>query len=192
MVKRLDEYIWSSYHGYLSISKKWNWLFKEFLLAMFSENDKQARQAYSRFIEEKESEEIKEFFSRRNLPSILGTEKFLNWVQEKFKDLRFHKEIPEADILTPDVDMILESVCEAFHVDKESLLISKRGTANVPKDISIYLLRWYTNKTLSEIGKYFHLNHYTSVSSVVVRMKKLIDRNNKIRKSIKKIEKEMV
>ncbi len=191
MVKSLDQYNWSSHHGYLSTSKNWDWLYKDFLLAMFSENDKQARQAYSNFIEEEETEEIKEFFGQKNLPSILGTEEFLNWIQEKFQGLRFHKEIPEATILTPDAERIFELVCQAFHVNKGSLLVSKRGTANVPRDISIYLLRRYTNKTLSEIGKYFHLNHYSSVSSVVVRIKRLIDNNNKIRKVLRRIEKNM-
>jgi len=34
LVKRLDQYVWSSHKGYLSKAKKWNWLYKDFVLEM--------------------------------------------------------------------------------------------------------------------------------------------------------------
>lgn len=36
MIKRLDQYVWSCYKGYLSKVKKWNWLYKDFVLGMLT------------------------------------------------------------------------------------------------------------------------------------------------------------
>ena len=36
LVKRLDQYVWSSHKGYLSKAKKWNWLYKDFVLGMLT------------------------------------------------------------------------------------------------------------------------------------------------------------
>jgi len=89
-------FFWSSHRGYTSWTKKWDWLYAYFLLAMFSEKDSRAKKAYSEFISKQESEKIVKFYSRKNLSSILGDEDFKDRIKEKFKDLRFHKEIPES------------------------------------------------------------------------------------------------
>jgi hypothetical protein len=36
LIEVLDRYPWSSHQGYLSGAKKWNWLYKDFLLSLFS------------------------------------------------------------------------------------------------------------------------------------------------------------
>ena len=36
MCQTVEDYPWSSHAGYLSSAKKWDWLFKQFLLAMFA------------------------------------------------------------------------------------------------------------------------------------------------------------
>ena len=35
LVDVLDDYFWTSHKGYLSIVKKWNWLYKEFMFSQF-------------------------------------------------------------------------------------------------------------------------------------------------------------
>jgi len=42
VVDRLYKYPWSSHKGYLSVAKKWDWLYKDFVLSLFS-NDKADR-----------------------------------------------------------------------------------------------------------------------------------------------------
>ena len=36
MCKSVEEYPWSSHHGFISSAKKWDWLYKDFLLGMFA------------------------------------------------------------------------------------------------------------------------------------------------------------
>ena len=49
MCKSVEEYPWSSHHGYISSAKKWDWLYKEFLLGMFSDKKTIARKKYLEF-----------------------------------------------------------------------------------------------------------------------------------------------
>ena len=59
-VKRMEKYPWSSHHGYLSDSKKWDWLYKDFLLSMFSDNRMEAVKRYKEFVDSDSPDEINE------------------------------------------------------------------------------------------------------------------------------------
>lgn len=39
---------------------------------------------------------------------------------------------------------IEEIVCELYRVDKEDLLVSRRGVGNEPRNVAIYLMRFLT------------------------------------------------
>ena len=36
LVDVLDDYPWTSHKGYLSVAKKWNWLYKEFIFSLLT------------------------------------------------------------------------------------------------------------------------------------------------------------
>ncbi len=40
LADRLDVYKWSSHKGYISIAKKWDWLYKNYILSLLSKNRK--------------------------------------------------------------------------------------------------------------------------------------------------------
>lgn len=138
---------------------------------MFSGKNKQAKKAYIEFVSQNESEEIEWFYSKKNLGSVLGDVDFKEWLKEKFQEFRFHKEMPEAMILAPDPENIMDLVSRRYKIKRESLAKSKRGTGNVPRDIAVYLMRIYTNKTLSGVGTYFNIMNYSTVSSIIERVK---------------------
>ncbi len=189
LVKNLDDYKWSSHKGYSSRTKKWNWLYRDFLLAIFSKKGKQAQKAYVEFVSENESEEIEKFYSKKNLGSVLGDDHFKERLKEKFQEFLFHKEIPEAIIFAPAPKNILASVCRHYKIKREALTKSKRGTENVPRDIAVYLMRIYSNKTLTEIGKYFNIMNYSTVSSIIERVKSRKATDKVFAAKLKKIKK---
>ena len=47
---------------------------------MFSKDKTQWRSLYRQFVEMEDSEEISQIFERKKLPSVLGSEQFINWV----------------------------------------------------------------------------------------------------------------
>ena len=84
IVDKLDSYQWSSHRGYVSKAKKWNWLYKDFILSMLSEDRRQQHRIYREFVAEDDAREISRIFEKRKLPSILGTESFIEWVKIDF------------------------------------------------------------------------------------------------------------
>ena len=69
--------------------------------------------------------------------------------------------------------------------------VSRRGISNEPRAVAIYLLRRLRGDRLDEIGKEFRMAKYSSVSSVIQRMKSEISRNRKLRKRVEQLEEEL-
>ena len=191
LVKSLNDFKWSSHRGYTSRAKKWDWLYKDFLLSIFSEKSRPAKKAYTEFALQTAPEKIAKFYSKKNLASFLGDDDFKEWIKEKFQDFRFHQEIPEANVLGPDPEKIMDLVSRRFKIKKESLTKSKRGTENVPRDIAVYLLRIYSKETLTEVGRYFNITNYSTVSSIIERVKTRKATDKAFANQLKKLEKNL-
>ncbi len=191
LVQDAGDFLWSSHKGYVSRSKKWDWLSTGFLLAMLSPKTGQARKAYGQFIGKQDSERILKFYARKNLPSILGDETFKDGIKEKFKELRFHKEIPESRTLALNSAKIKDIVCRVFAIDEEILLQSRRGKANQARDLAIYLQRKYCGQTLCQLGKDYGIANYSTVSSACDRVKTRLQSDGILQAIVKEIEKKL-
>ena len=188
LVKVLDKYQWSSHQGYLSDAKKWNWLYKGFILSLFSNERAVGCKIYKGFVSKGTPEEINRIFGRKNLPSALGSKNFLDWVKDSFFSRKRHKEVPESKSLSPDAERIKEEVCRSYGVERVALYRSRRGISNEPRNVAIYLLRTLRGDNLEEIGRDFNINRFSSVSSVVERMRGKISRNRQLRKRVEEIK----
>ena len=185
------DFLWTSYQGYLSAARKWDWLEKEFLLSMFSERKTRRKAVYKNFLSQGEPEEIERFYSLKNLPSILGGDIFKDQIKEKVQPLRYNQEIPGARILNPTAEEIISRVCAHFRVSKEQIAVSRRGTGNLQRDLAIYLVRTLTRETLTEVGKHFGIDRYSTVSSVVTRVKESLKNDRILRDHLEKIRKRL-
>jgi REP element-mobilizing transposase RayT len=185
--KELNDFAWSSHPGYISKAKKWEWLHKDFLLSMLSGKKSRRRSAYIDFVSQVEPEEIERFYSLKNLSSVLGSDYFKEWVKEKFSHLQFHEEIPESRELAPSPEKIIALVCDHFKVTKEQIAISRRGTENLPRDVAIYLVRHHSRGTLATVGRHFAIGNYSTVSSVVERIKARKNKDRSLQKHLEKI-----
>ena len=188
LVDRLDNYVWSSHKGYLSDAKKWNWLYKDFVLTFFSNDSAERRKRYKAFVSKKSPEEVNQILGRKKLPSVLGSEKFVDWVKTSSFREKLDEEVPESKSLAPDPKRIKDEVCKAFGVDRAVLTVSQRGIPNEPRAVAIYLFRRLRGDRLDEIGKEFGMEEYSSVSSVIQRMKTEISTNRKLRKRVSELE----
>ena len=59
---------------------------------------------------------------------------------------------------------------------------------NKPRNVAIYLLRTLRGDNLEEIGQDFNINRFSSVSSVVERIRGKISRNRQLRKRVEEIK----
>jgi hypothetical protein len=74
------------------------------------------------------------------------------WVQERFDQLLFHPEMSESGLLDSEPEFIISVITDYFQFTQEQLIISLRGTENLPPDLAI--------------------SNYSAVSSAIKRMKK--------------------
>jgi len=191
LANRLDRYPWSSHKAYLSGSREWSWLYREFVLSMLSEAKDRQDAAYRTFMAKAESDELNELFSQGNTQSLLGSKGFVSWVKANFQNLRDRREIPHARLLTPGVEAIQAAVCASYEIDGSQLLFSKRGVSNEARNVAIYLSRRLSGDTLARIGEAFGLANYSSVSSVVSRMKQGIQDDSRLRRRVAAIERQL-
>ena len=157
---------------------------------MFSPKITQAKKAYVEFMQEAESDEIKSFYAKKKLSSVLGGESFKEWIKDEFQDLRFKEEITASKELALSGARIRSLVCKAFRVEDAVLMRSKRGTENLPRDVAIYLQRKYCGQTLAELGKDYDLAGYSSVSSAFERVKARLLSDQMLQKKVARIERE--
>lgn len=191
LVKHLEKYPWSTHQGYLSDAKKWDWLYKDFVLSMFSDDKRLSRKRYKEFVSGESAQEINMILGKKKLPSMLGRDEFIEWVKRTFFTEKRHMEVPESRFLAPDVKRIRAVVCKSYDVNEHALTLTRRGIANEPRSMAIYLMRHLRGDSLEEIGREFKIAKYSSVSSVLERMKAMIAKDRKLRKRVVALKEEI-
>jgi REP element-mobilizing transposase RayT len=186
LVDKLGDYEWSSHKGYVSKAKEWEWLHKKFILDIFSTDKKLQIAAYKRYVSLEESEDLSKYYSKKNTPSIIGREDFVNSIKKRFSKKKKETEIPESEKLCPEAVDIKRAVCAHYEIKEADLLKSQRGLENEPRDLAIYMLRMIRAERLTEIGKEFNLSHYSSVSTAVDRARRKMG-SRKFRKMYEEI-----
>jgi putative transposase len=181
-------YEWSSHRGYLSQAKKWDWLFKDYILSMLSKSPRDRISAYRDFMAQEDSEEIRSLFQRKKWPSVLGSGRFIRWVRGRYFMVNKDDEIPQAKELAPSMDDIKKAVCEYYGVIDEQLFSSRRGQFNEPRNVAIYLTRLLRTDSLRQIADHYQIAKYSSVSSVIERMKRFRVEDKKLRKRVQVVQ----
>jgi hypothetical protein len=178
----LDEFDWSSHKGYLSSSKQWDWLYRDFILSLLTPERTNRKRTYMKFIQTENSNEIIKVFEKKRLPAILGSENFLNTIKENYFPNKFHEAIPESCKLAPTIEKIKFTVCNFYDVEEDSLLKSRRGFFNEPRNMAIMIARLLRSDSLKSIGSEFRITKFSTVSSIIDRMRSFLASDNDIKK----------
>jgi len=192
LMENLQKYPWSGHKGYLSNAKKWDWLYKDYILSFFGGNKPECIRRYRQFVSKETPQEINKILSKKKLPSIMGDKSFIENVKERFFSNKSHEEIPESRFLAPETDRIMEEICKFYNVKRQDLLASRRGYFNEPRNVAIYLIRGLRGDTLKGVGKVFGIDRNSSVSSVIERLNKEKRKNKKISKRIENLKAKLV
>jgi putative transposase len=172
MVGKIEQYPWTSHPGYRSDSPRWDWLYKEFVLSTFSTDRGIAKKRYQRFMADDDTEEITRFFAGHNVRAILGSDRFVGWIRERFSDGRSEKEVLGSKFFLPTIEEVMDAVCSVYGTQREALLTPKRGVLNEARSLAIYLSRRLTGETLKEIGNRFGRVGYSAVGNTIARVKR--------------------
>jgi len=187
LVDNLQKYQWSTHKIYLSDSKRWKWLHKEYILKLFSKSKPESIRLYKQFVHKKTPEEINRIFGRKNLPAVLGSKSFVDRIKDKFFNAKYFEEIPETKRLAPDIDKIKYAVCKSYNIKENELYVSRRGYFNEPRNAAVYLIRHLRNDTLKQVGKQFGIEKYSTVSSIVERVKYEMNADKGLKKRIQNL-----
>jgi len=187
LTNELHRYAWSSHKGYLSSAEKWDWLHKEYVLSMLSKSKEDRLKRYRQFVSIEDPEEISKVFGGKKWPWLLGSERFVNSIKEKFFSRKVDDDVPESRELAPETDRIKKAVCEFYRIKEGTLQLSRRGVFNEPRNVAIFLTRRLRNDSLKQIGEQFKMHKYSSVSSVIERMRELIAEDRNLRERIEKL-----
>ena len=126
-------------------------------------------------------------YEKKQWPSFLGSEGFVNSIKEKFFSRKADDEVPQSRELAIESIKIRKTVCEFYKISERELLLSKRGMFNEPRNVAIYLTRRLRGDSLKQIAKEFGISKYSSVSSVIERLKELVAKDRKLRKRVEKL-----
>jgi REP element-mobilizing transposase RayT len=187
LVDDLRKYQWSSHKPYFSDAKKWKWLHKDYILRLFSKKKTESIKLYRQFVLKDTPEEINRIFGRGKLPVVIGSESFVNRMKDKFFGSKDFEEVPDVKILAPDVAKIKRIVCKEYKIEESELYKSRRGHFNEPRNVAIYLVRYLRNDTLKNIGSHFLVEKYSTVSSIVEKIKHEIKINKGLNQRVQKL-----
>ncbi|MCK5342323.1 MAG: transposase [Candidatus Heimdallarchaeota archaeon] len=192
LVDNLQKYQWCTHKIYLSDSKKWKWLHKDYILKLFSKSKPKSIRLYKQFVLKETPEEINQIFERRNLPAVLGSKSFVDKIKDKFFNLKNFEEIPETKKLAPDIDKIKYSVCKAYNIKEKELYVTRRGYFNEPRNVAVYMIRHLRNDTLKQVGEQFGIEKYSTVSSIVERVKFEMKVDKELKKRVQNLAEKII
>ncbi len=195
IVNEIDEYKWSSYHDYVGSKKVHKWVLSKEILKGLGRDEQESRTKYRQLIMEVSGQE-KNILDEIRYGLILGSEKFIGWIQKKFVNREFlSDELPQQRMLGDNeiIDRVLEEVMEEFGVERDKIIMRKRCKFEAGRDVGIYLLGRYSGLNNKRIGEIFGVSG-SAVSKTIIRVseqmndkKELKDRAEKILNSTFKV-----
>jgi REP-associated tyrosine transposase len=191
LAANLESYSYSSHKGYLSVAKKWDWLHKEFIYSLITDKKTTRIKAYRQFAAVDDDREISAIIEGKKWPSILGTQHFADRIKGQYFALKNHGEVPQSRSLAPEPESIITAVCRFYDLNREALNKSKRGVFNEPRGIAVFLMRKLRRDSLKTIGEQFGIEKYSTVSSIIERLKIMCSHDLGLNRRLEKISDEI-
>ena len=188
LTDRIDDYKWSSHRGYVSIARKWDWLHKNYILALLSKNRKDWLRYYKKWVLIEEEGEVSKIISGKKWPLCLGPKAFIERIKATYWAEKLDKDIPSSRGLLPETRRIVEVVCESYQMAVSDILKKRRGRENEARNMAIYLTRKLRRDTLRAVGFHFEIDNDSTVGSVIERMRKKLAGDRKLRIRLDKLE----
>jgi hypothetical protein len=184
-----DRYAWSSHKGYLSVSKKWDWLHKKFILSMLTEDRQLWLSRYRQFLATEKDDEITEVVEASKWPPFLGPKQFTDWLKSKYYAGKTNPEVPQEQELIPSSSLIKQVVCEFYGVNEDVLHRTKRGEFNEPRNVAIFLSRNVRRDDLQTLARQFQTESCSSIGSSLERMRKRLQEDRNLNARVDRLEK---
>jgi putative transposase len=167
MVKKLEQYEWSSFPAYINKASSPAWLYKAETLGYF-ESDNIPNQIYQFTMQGNLDEFEEKFFSDKS-PPIIGSQEFVEDIKSKKSYHSISTEIMGKKYFRPSINDIIEVVSTVTGKDYGDICSKKRCCVNAPREIVIYIAKNNYAYKLDEIAEKLNMKACSSVSSSTSR-----------------------
>ncbi len=144
IVKKPEQYRWSSYPSYIGKEKEHKWVKYSWILSTFGKGKEAAKRKYRKYVEESLDKGMENPLKNLYGKVILGSEEFIEKIKGMYKGKTVSKEILERKrlltILSPED--VIETVERVFGVNRELMNI-KNLRGNAARKTAIYLVQRY-------------------------------------------------
>lgn len=193
-VSELNTYPWSSYTNFTHKAKPPAWFNRDEILKQLPTAATKRAAAYKKLVSQGVSDELAHFYGKKNLPSVLGDEKFRKTTQKK-KSASTARGVSRGahSKWRPSCKQIITAVAKQFKVSEASIYKAARGpgSKNVPRWVAMYLCQELSAVTLQTIARLFKLKRYGTVSTTVGKLKKEFEADSKRLASVEKLRKRL-
>ena len=189
LVKRPQDWLFSSYRDYIGLRENKDWIEKSFVYGEFDQEIERAKRFYREFVEEGLEKRIRDPLKDTFAQLILGRDEFIERIRERIENLPENREVPSLKGLQiqPQIEKIVKKVIEYFGLNEEE--IRKPGRKkNTPRAIAIYLVRKWAATPIDRIGEYFGVG-YSAVSQTVRQVKDRMRKDSSLVQAMGEIEK---
>ena len=186
MVKRPEEYVYSSYRSYIG-ERDEQIISKSCILGFFAGGPSKARGGYKAFVESVLGKDMESPLKNVYGGGILGDEDFVNEVLATIEEGQLESQgIAHRKAFSPSihVDAMLAGVSEHFGVPAEEVI---RKGSNLRK-IYVYLLKKHTDTTNKKIGEILGLTSCSSAAKMHERFVKGLEDDDQLKLQLKALE----
>jgi len=179
------QYAWSSFQFYAG-RRKFCWLKLDSILNLIGTTNQILQ--YSQFISQGIDPETRNFYNKKNVRVILGTDKFI--AENLKKNILYNSEEFEPDVnrlrKVPNINEIISGVTNYFNSKDKPFVNSINFNKNHIRKITIYLARQLGQLTHQKIAEIFSMKQ-RSVGKTLSRYKIMLDQNAQLQTLISKL-----
>lgn len=186
MVKKPEDYTYSSYRSYVS-KKKEDIVHTDLILGMISNSGKFPQKMYRDFVEKSIDDGLEDPLKKSYAGSILGGETFIKEALNRLKDdaaIQKEETSHRKDLHVALVsEQIIDALASCFELSPKEVL-RDRGEC---RNIAIHLIKKWTSITNKRIGDMFGGLSFSAVSKVNQRFSIRIKNDRKLRRKVEEI-----
>ena len=178
LVKRLERYKWSSYPSYVGKADSGITLNKDLIHEMVGARNRSV--AYRQYVELGIDQEMRKFYGKKALPSVLGDNSFIKQVWRKIYKQK--SKVKTTTLQTIPMNDIVEAVCHISGKSKSEIVKRQSGRQqrNIPRKLAMYLCQTVSDASLEQIKEYFGVGHVGTVSHAIQEVKSLLEEDKDV------------
>lgn len=181
-------YRWSSLSTYLGKAKAQPWLVCDEVYGQLKAKRAKGR-AYGAYMAEGVEEELIDFYARKSLLSVLGSDAFSKKAYGQKQKKKFSPSHARKGFARASISSIAETVAKAFKTDVREIYQAKRGSGHkhVPRWVAMHLCQDIASYSLKDIAKAFKINHVSGVSHQVRSLREEMAQDPKLARKVEKL-----